>query len=438
MKITPESEIREQVNAKSINQPFREELGTDDNDMPHTYSTNSVHAIYAPFPQSDAVVPYLPVPMQVHNRRLAVKAVFASNQSFLSLTNILGSYLTCKMNNEQHRQRHLFEGPYRIHSQPEVQKYNHFMTKLEVLSGVLLNDKRSVCEDWENALGTYRRQVFADLCNNNGIARCFSKELPDGPLSLPQLSDHALGIAKKLHHEPLNIPILHLSAALDVLSKVRTVILVDDSASMINLPLYGDDISLESCWDQARRIISSVAPKVAQYSRHGIDLHFLNRATICSSLHTEKEVHEAFNAVTPASGTPTGARVNDILDAYMCTLRYYQDLLPLNLLILTDGKANDEEILRWTVEEHLTKIINRGYPAHQLGIEFVQVGNCMNTTRELVKLKLKVNRHFKRNIVGVTPTAQISNINPDLLLDNAACRIYACINGYMRTPRNNW
>src|SRR5947207_10814521 len=162
MKITPESESRKQVNTISINRPFREEIGTDDNDEPPIYSTNRAHAIYSPFPRSSAVVPHQPVPMQAHNCRHVVKAIFSSNQSVLSLTNILGSYLTCKVNNEKHRQHHLFEGPYRLHSKPEVQKYNHLMTKLEVLSGVVMNDKRSVREDWETALGPYRRQVFAE------------------------------------------------------------------------------------------------------------------------------------------------------------------------------------------------------------------------------------------------------------------------------------
>lgn len=97
--------------------------------------------------------------MKVHNRRHVVKAVFASNQSVLSLTNILGSYLVCKINNENYRPPHLFEEPYRMHCRPEVQNYNRLMTKPETLSGVVLNDKRSVRENWEKALGPYRRQV---------------------------------------------------------------------------------------------------------------------------------------------------------------------------------------------------------------------------------------------------------------------------------------
>ena len=196
-------------------------------------------------------------------------------------------------------------------------------------------------------------------------------------------------------------------------------------------------ISLESRWDQARRIIASLASHVAQYSRHGIDLHFLNQATFYSGLHTETDVQEAFNAGVSQNGTPTGIRVNDILDAYMCTLRYCRDLVPLNLLILTDGEANDEATLHWTLEEHLTKLINRGYPAHQLGIEFVQLGDCMNVTRQLDKLKVEVNRCFKRDIIGVTPTTEIGNIYPDQLLTILANGIDARINGYRRARSIN-
>ena len=440
MKITPESKSYRQVNAISINRAFKEELGTDDNDKVWIYPVNCADAIYVPLPRPCPVVAFQPVSTKVHDCRHVVKAIFASNQSVLSLTNILGSYLVCKVINEKRHHHHIFEGPYHLHSKPEVQKYNHLMTKLEMLSGVVLNDKRSVREDWEKALGPYRRQVFAELCNNNDIVRCFSEELPGGLLSLPQLSDYALGIAKKPHHDPPNIPVLHLSAPLAVLSKVRTVILLDDNRS-ISLdspsPLHDGKVSAESCWDEVHQIIASVAAKVTQYSRHGIDLHFLNRATFYPGLHTEREAREAFNIEAPANGTPTGARINDILDAYMCTLRYYRDLTPLNLLIITYGEANGEETLRWTVEEHLTNLINRGYPAHQLGIEFVQVSDCMNATGQLVELVVQVNRHFKRDILGVTATAQISNINSDLLLSIATSGIHARINRYMRTPRIN-
>jgi hypothetical protein len=119
----------------------------------------------------------------------------------------------------------------------------------------------------------------------------------------------------------------------------------------------------------------------------------------------------------------------------MSTFRYYRDLMPLNLLVITDGESNDEETLHWAIEEHITKIIHRGYQAHQMGIEFVQVGDCQDATRHLEKLEEEVSRHhrnFKRDIVGVTPTTRVSNMNPELLLSISVSGINARLNGYMR------
>ena len=37
--------------------------------------------------------------------------------------------------------------------------------------------------------------------------------------------------------------------------------------------------------------------------------------------------------------------VNEILDGYMCALRYNRSIMPLNLVV--DGEAQDESILHW-------------------------------------------------------------------------------------------
>lgn len=60
----------------------------------------------------------------------------------------------------------------------------------------------------------------------------------------------------------------------------------------------------------------------------------------------------------------------------MCSLHYYRTPLPLNLIVITNGEANDEHILHWAIEYHFTKIVHRGFPAHQSGIKLVQVGDC--------------------------------------------------------------
>ena len=325
--------------------------------------------------------------------------------------------------------------------------YNHLMHKLETLSGKVTFDKGIESGDWESVFSLYRRQVFAELYNTNKIVRCFAKEFPGGPLTLPKLDDYALGIKRgRYYHAPtqLNGRPDSTSAALRLLNKVRTVILLDDSSSMA-LPghsswNFDENVTTETRWDQAIRMLSGIAPIVSQYNSHGIDLHFLNRSTFYTGLHTEAEVIEAFHAGRPNYTTPTGQRVNDILDGYMSTLRYYRDLMPLNLIVITDGMADDPNLLRWAIEEHITKIMDRGYPAHQLGIEFVQVGDSQAATDDLLALEEEVTRHhlsFNRDIVGITPITRIRNMNSELLLVISVGGIDARLKGYIRKLGSN-
>ena len=72
---------------------------------------------------------------------------------------------------------------------------------------------------------------------------------------------------------------------------------------------------------------------------------------------------------------------------------------------------------------------------NQLGIEFVQVGDCVHATRHLEKLEEEVSRHhlrFQRDVVGVTPANRINNMDPEKLLAIATSGVDARMNGYMR------
>jgi hypothetical protein len=143
----------------------------------------------------------------------------------------------------------------------------------------------------------------------------------------------------------------------------------------------------------------------------------------------------AFRAVRPGGGTPTGRRMNELLDGYMCALRYNRALQPLNLIVITDGEAQDESLLHWAIEQHVSKIVHRGFVAHQFGVEFLQVGDDEEATRHLEKLEEEVSRHhhaFQRDVVGVTPTNRQGQMNADRLLGIVLSGIDARMNGYMR------
>jgi hypothetical protein len=417
---------------------------------PQVVPTNS-RQIPEQLDMSNVMVPYKTVPMKVDTEHHVVKAVLASTESVQNVSNILGTYLEEKRANEVHRLGTTSLGPYK-RSKLEVQMYNHLMHKLETLSADVVGKHKKLYNVWVQALGPHRRRVFADLYNENALVRSFCKEMADGPMALPQLDGWALGIEHNpfFSHRASSRP-LRVNASTELLAQVRTVALVDDSGSMRDSghmswnsnPDYrnvGYGGSSESRWEQARRTLAEVAPLVSERNPHGVDIHFLNRTDFYLGLRTTLDVEVAFDKGYPGGGTLTGQRINDILDSYMCTLRYNRTLMPLNLIVLTDGESQDEDHLHWAIEEHVTKIVQRGYPAHQFGIEFVQVGDDEMATRHLEKLEEEVSRHhqkFQRDVVGVTPTTRMSNMNSDKLLAIAVSGIDARINGYMRQRGTN-
>lgn len=392
--------------------------------------------------------------MPVTDAKSAIKAIFASNQNVTSLNDIIGTYVSHKVINARSRQYNLTNGPHR-RSRAEVRVYNEVMQKLETLSAKVLNDKPCLRFCWENAMAPYLRQIFSDLYAANEIVRSMMKEFSCHPSDQPRMEEYD-GKNRKTSSltQHLEIQTPRDSSPFALLSRVHTVILLDDSDSMFSssdisqemgdYTPYGAefDFSYESPWDQSRKLVAGVVTKVAEYNKNGVDLHFLNRTALYTGLCSEADVNRAFALGRPSNwhGTPTGQRVHDILDAYLSTLRYYQHLPPLNLIVITDGEATDEDILYWAIKEHLTRLMERGYPAHQLGIEFVQVGNSESATKSLIKLKEEMSRHhasFQRNIVGVTPANRVDEMNPDLLLAISVNSIGARMNGSTRSQGTN-
>ena len=381
----------------------------------------------------DTTVQYTPWGKPVDTHHHAMKALSHSSHLVSDLSAIIGTYLAAK----QASGSSMFGV---AATRPEVRDYYHMMDKLEKLSVDYLAKHKSSAESWKSAVGPHRRHIFAQLYNYNELVRAFCQEMRGGPLVLPEMDSYSLGSRISSFHfarSPVRQP--NLGASLSVLSKVRTVILVDDSYSMVEAGHFSwgrITDRADTRWNQARNLLAGLAPLVAAQNPHGIDLHFLNRIPFYAGLRTAQAIQAAFDSDSPNNGTPTGARVSDILDAYVSTLRYYRPLMPLNLIVITDGEAQDEEVLHRTIEHHVTEVVHRGFPAHQFGIEFVQVGDCRWATSHLEKLENEVSRHhhrFQRDVVGVTPASRISNMDPQAMLAIAVSGVDARMNGYMRS-----
>jgi hypothetical protein len=363
-----------------------------------------------------------------------MKLLSHSKHSIPELSQIIGTYMLSK-----HADGGYAHGV--SAARPEVKEYYHDMDKLEKLSADYVQHHKSTVQDWKIAFGPHRRQAFAQLYNRNELVRAFCQEMRGGPLVLPDLDLYSLGTRlTALNFARSAKRQANLCATISLLAQVRTVILVDDSYSMNQTGHASWGGRSESRWIQTRNILAGITPLVAAQNPNGLDVHFLNRIPFYADLRTVEAVHSAFDADVPDNGTPTGARVNDILDAYVSTLRYCRALMPLNLIVITDGEAQDEEMLHRAIEHHVTELVHRGFPAHQFGAEFVQVGDCGHATRHLERLENEVSRHhhrFQRDVVGVTPANRITNMDPEAMLAIVLSGIDARLNGYMRSKGIN-
>ena len=364
------------------------------------------------------------------------------------ISDIVGTYLEMKRTHELNRLYSALDRSISLRSgSKDVVLYNDLMEKLERLSRAVLTSVRHRvnAQVWIEVLNPHRRAIFVELYNTNPIVRCFCSGLEDGPEAFPVLDDWAFGTrGRDLSFQRAGRRDPNWNVARELISEVRTVVLLDDSASMAapghTTWGYGDYGFSKSRWEQARDLLAGIAPLVSSYSQYGIDIHFLNRTNPLLGLRTTNDVMKAFEVLRPGGGTPTGRRINEILDGYMCVLRYNRSIIPLNLVVITDGEAQDESTLHRAIEEHVTKIVHHGFKTHQFGIEFLQVGDDEEATRHLLKLEEEVSRHhhaFQRDVVGVTPTNRQLMMNPDQLLGIILSGIDARMNGYMRHRRIN-
>jgi hypothetical protein len=131
----------------------------------------------------------------------------------------------------------------------------------------------------QDALQPHRRGFFAELYNSNENVRGFCTEFDGGPTAFPTLDEYALGTRQPtLAFQRASRQGPNWNVARELISQVQTVILLDDSGSMgargHRAWGYGNN---DSRWEQARTLITGIAPLVSLYTRHGIDVHFLNR-----------------------------------------------------------------------------------------------------------------------------------------------------------------
>ncbi len=353
----------------------------------------------------------------------AYKAALACADDVDAYRSVIGDYLQTKRHNEHQRLPYSSSRVEYTYSRKDIRFFNHVMHKLENLGRKVIKAQPQRRHKWELAINPFRRQLYNELYETNELVRSFAGSLPGGRTALPAMDDWTLGIRQRQRwgfrgwrtFKPANA-----KAPVDLLGDVHTVLLIDDSGSMAG-----------HRWREVRDLLQQIGPLLARYANpdyrdyrevsdedyvrryldsthsQGFDIHFLNHAMPEQGLRTAADVLDTFDRVRPTNGTPTGQRVNDILDAYMSTLRYDRHLKPLNLVVLTDGADTDcpREKLFFAIEEHVSHVVQRGHPGWQLGVEFLQVGNDPKATLHLDEIEEEVDKHHSNlncDVVGVT------------------------------------
>ncbi|KAK4188819.1 hypothetical protein QBC35DRAFT_183007 [Podospora australis] len=174
------------------------------------------------------------------------------------------------------------------------------------------------------------------------------------------------------------------------LSMFDTIFLIDDSSSM----------ETGSRWKEVKDALNKIAPICTAHDADGVDVYFLNARNRShadgngfTGISSSRQIEKLFTDVRPNGWTPTGTRINEILQPY---LRNYAEQIrrtnspencgvkPINMIVITDGQPTDDP------EEIIISIAKRldelQAPPHQVGIQFFQVGNDWSATQALKEL----------------------------------------------------
>lgn len=166
---------------------------------------------------------------------------------------------------------------------------------------------------------------------------------------------------------------------LSTLGRYDIIILVDDSPSMVDH------------WRETRDALVGVVEKCVKYDKDGIDLWFLNDPTVLKNVDNAGTIQEAFDSIEPSGSTPTAYQVDEILRPYIERLEDAKiakgpRVKPVLLLILTDGRADDAEMVKEEIIEFAQRLDDIRAPPYQLGISFIQVGNDPDASAFLKEL----------------------------------------------------
>ena len=191
-------------------------------------------------------------------------------------------------------------------------------------------------------------------------------------------------------------------------SRIREwdIVFVIDNTNSMSAPAKKG--GKETRWQMVCSAMSYVAELAAREDEDGVDIHFLLDHTLSkSNVKTGREILEVLNKVELnkyGGRTYFEPVLAKILSRYLRRLERSQDgiskeeVKPLDLIILTDGEANDKRETTDRLARTARKLDQLDIGHRQLGIQFVQVGDDVAASKYLKNLGEQITKKYSRNV----------------------------------------
>ena len=201
----------------------------------------------------------------------------------------------------------------------------------------------------------------------------------------------------------------------DIFNRLRmfdTVFIVDDTGSMV-LAAYEEEPEGQSRWDATKQALGHIIDLAAPKDEDGIDIRFLKSTDLDGD--NMKSVEGVMKLVDEVDmfdehrggGTVFEEHLKDEINPRREEYRQYfeqyaayskktradrarlvkpQPPKKLNLIVITDGQADDKQEVEDYIIETARELDRLGAPAAQIGIQFVQIGEDEDARRFLKRL----------------------------------------------------
>ncbi|KPV74742.1 uncharacterized protein RHOBADRAFT_15007, partial [Rhodotorula graminis WP1] len=170
-----------------------------------------------------------------------------------------------------------------------------------------------------------------------------------------------------------------------------------------------------------------------KYDKDGIDVVFLNNdGARLEHVVDPAVVERTFREVEPFGSTPTGMVLDEVLRAYVEQVEdakaTRERVKPLLVLVLTDGRADDPDMVKDIIVEMAQRLDEVRAPPYQLGLQFIQIGADPDARAFLQELDDDLKPQLGvRDMVDCTPYA--GEISPEFLLKAALGSVNKALDG---------